>query len=159
MPVIELITTIAAPIELVFDLSRSLDLHVKSTARTGEHPVAGKTAGLIGPGEEVTWRARHFGVWQTLQVRITAYERPHYFRDEMVRGTFRRMEHAHFFEPCAEGTTMRDHFCYESPLGPLGRLADALFLERYMRTLLAERNRFIKAVAESDDWRRYTERQ
>ena len=34
---------------------------------------------------------------------------------------------------------MIDMFDYAAPLGPLGRLAEALFLDRYMRRLLVER--------------------
>jgi ligand-binding SRPBCC domain-containing protein len=155
MPVIELATPIAAPIERVFDLSRSIDLHMKSTARTGEQAIAGTTSGLIGLGQEVTWRARHFGIWQSLTVRITEFEPPTHFTDVMLRGVFRRMEHHHYFEQSLEGTVMRDVFSYESPLGILGRMADFLFLSRYMRSLLIERNRIIKATAESDAWVQY----
>src|SRR6185369_9939663 len=126
MPVIELITSIAAPIERVFDLSRSIDLHVKSTARAGECAVAGVTSGLIGLGQEVTWQARHFGVWQSLTVRITAFERPTHFADTMLRGAFRRMDHHHYFDPSPTGTVMRDIFSFQSPLGILGRIADSL---------------------------------
>ena len=43
---------------------------------------------------------------------------------------------------------MRDVFDYTSPLGILGRLADLLFLERYLRTFLVERGKFIKTTAE-----------
>jgi ligand-binding SRPBCC domain-containing protein len=155
MPVIEVTTRIAAPVERVFDLARCIDLHTVSASRTGERAVAGVTSGLIGPGEEVTWKARHFGVWQTLTVRITRFERPVHFTDTMLRGAFRRFDHHHTFEAYAEGTVMRDVFDYESPLGPLGRIADLLFLERHMRSFLIERNRVLKGVAESEAWRRY----
>ena len=93
MPRIELFTTIHAPIERVFDLARSIDLHSDSLAGTGERAVGGVTAGLIGPGETVTWRARHFGVWQHLTSRITSFERPVVFtpmlRREQIRVKFR----------------------------------------------------------------------
>jgi hypothetical protein len=69
VPVIELNTTIAAPIERVFDLSRSIDLHANSASGTSEQAIAGVTSGLIEIGQEVTWRARHFGIWQTLRKR------------------------------------------------------------------------------------------
>jgi ligand-binding SRPBCC domain-containing protein len=155
MPVIELCTRVTAPVERVFDLARCIDAHTASTSRTGERAIAGVTSGLIELGQEVTWRARHFGVWQNLTVRITAFDRPHHFQDEMVRGAFHRMTHDHYFEPSGDGTLMRDIFDYESPLGLLGRLADGLFLERYMRAFLVERNRVLKEVAESEVWRRY----
>ena len=155
MPSIELATSIAAPIERVFDLARSIDLHMKSTSRTAERAIAGTTSGLIGLGQEVTWRARHFGIWQSLTVHITEFEPPIHFADFMLRGTFRRMEHHHYFERSSEGTVMRDLFSYESPLGILGRIAEFLFLDRYMRSPLTERNRVIKATAESDAWAQY----
>ncbi len=63
---IELSTHINAPIERCFDLARSIDLHMESTKQTGEQAIAGRTSGLIGLGETVTWRAKHLGVWQTL---------------------------------------------------------------------------------------------
>jgi ligand-binding SRPBCC domain-containing protein len=155
MPVIELATSIVAPSERVFDLARSIELHMESTSNTDETAVAGVTSGLIGLGQEVTWRARHFGVWQSLSVRITEFEPPNHFADVMVRGAFRCLEHHHYFEQSDNGTLMRDIFSYQAPLGVLGRLAEFLFLDRYMRSLLVERNRVIKVVAESDGWVRY----
>ena len=151
MPLIHLSTAIAAPIGMVFDLSRNIDLHQVSTAKTGERAVAGRTSGLIEKGETVTWRARHFGVWQYLTSKITEMDRPLFFIDEMVKGTFRSIRHEHRFTETAGGTLMEDHFYYKSPLGLLGRAADALFLKAYMKKLLAERNQVIKQFAESKD--------
>ena len=73
----------------------------------------------------------------------------------MLRGAFSRMEHHHYFEQAGSGTVMRDVFSFQSPLGILGRIADFLFLTRYMKSFLIERNRVIKATAESDDWKQY----
>jgi hypothetical protein len=47
---IQLTTAIAAPVKRCFDLARSIDLHMASTDWTGEHAIAGVTAGLIGLG-------------------------------------------------------------------------------------------------------------
>lgn len=153
MPVIELCTEIRAPAERCFDLARSVDLHVQSTARTGERAIAGVTRGLIGPGERVTWRARHFGVWQELTSEITRFDRPRHFRDSMVRGAFAGFDHDHFFSERDGVTAMRDRFAFRSPLGPLGRIADALVLTRYLRRFLVRRNAELRRVAESDEWR------
>ena len=153
MPVIELCTDIRASAERCFDLARSVDLHVQSTARTGERAVAGVTRGLLGPGERVTWRARHFGVWQELTSEITRFDRPRHFRDSMVRGAFARFDHDHFFFERDGVTAMRDRFAFRSPLGPLGRIADALVLTRYLRRFLVRRNAELRRVAESDEWR------
>ena len=155
MPVIEFSTDIHAPIERVFDLSRSVDLHMASTAQTRERAIAGVTSGLMTLGQEVTWRAKHFGSWQHLTSRITAFERPVYFRDSQVRGIFRRLDHDHLFTARGDVTLMRDVFHFESPLCILGRVANRLFLIRYMTQLLATRNTLIKTAAETDQWRRY----
>jgi ligand-binding SRPBCC domain-containing protein len=148
MPIIELTTRIAAPIERVFDLSRDIDLHVRSTAHTGEQAVAGVTRGLIGLGEEVTWRAKHFGLWQHLTSRITQFERPYHFRDSMVAGAFRRIDHDHLFTTEDGQTVMRDVFDYNAPGGPLGRMIERLVLNDYLRRLLITRNAVIKAESE-----------
>jgi hypothetical protein len=92
VPVIELTTEVLAPIERMFDLSRSVELRMASTAHTGERAVAGVTSGLMTLGQEITWRARHFGIWQHLTSRITAFERPFHFRDSLVRGVFQRFD-------------------------------------------------------------------
>ena len=149
MPKIILTTLIHAPIEKVFDLSRSVDLHMESTKQTGEKAIAGKTSGLIGLGETVTWRARHFGIWQTLTSKITEYDRPNLFVDEMVNGAFKSFRHEHRFTASGSQTIMKDVFEFESPLGLLGRLFNRLILTRYMTKLLVERNRVIKETAES----------
>ena len=62
MITIEEKTLIRAPIDRCFDLERSIDLHTKTTQRTGERAIAGVTSGLINLDEEVTWSARHLGV-------------------------------------------------------------------------------------------------
>jgi len=66
MPKIELKTEIKAEKEIVFDLSRSIDLHKISIEHTNEEAIAGRTSGLIGMNETVTWRAKHFGIYQKL---------------------------------------------------------------------------------------------
>ena len=157
MALIELATDIDAPISRVFDLARSIELHTNSASKTRERAVAGVTSGLIGAGEQVTWRARHFGVWQSLTVQLDVFEPPTHFSDKMLRGVFHRMEHHHYFAASSRGTIMRDVFEFHSPWGILGRVADELVLKRYLRSFLIERNRLIKAAAESEAWRSYLE--
>ena len=149
MPVIVLRTRVAAPPSRCFDLARDVELHQRSTAASRERAVAGVTSGLLGLGDEVTWEATHFGIRQRLTSRISEFDPPHRFVDEMVRGAFARFRHEHQFLAVEGGTEMVDIFDYTSPLGPLGRLADGLFLRRYMTTLLRERNAYLKRTAES----------
>jgi ligand-binding SRPBCC domain-containing protein len=153
------ITLIAAPIHRVFDLARSIEVHLLGNTHFGEQATAGTCSGLIEMGEQVTWRARHFFISQNLTSAITAYDRPTYFQDTMLRGAFQSMQHDHHFRETStpEGplTEMRDDFRFSAPLGPLGWIAERAVLRRYMRNLLNERNAIIKQVAESNDWQTY----
>ena len=154
MPIIKLETKIKAQINIVFDLSRSIDLHKISTKQTNEEAIAGVTSGLIGENESVTWRAKHFGIYQTLTSKITEFKMPEYFVDEMEKGIFKRFKHEHIFKEVEGITIMIDVFDYESPLGILGKIADKLFLEKYMKILLEKRNEIIKEFAESQKWKK-----
>ena len=151
-------TLIDAPIHRCFDLSRSVEVHLLSNVHSGEQAVAlgGKTSGLVCLDEEVTWRAKHFGVWHNLTSKTTAMKSPSYFQVTMVSGIFRFMQADHLFESLESGgTKMKDVFSIAAPLPLLGPLAEALFLRHYMLALLRERNAVIKQLAESDDWQRY----
>ncbi|GGG25495.1 hypothetical protein GCM10010916_47420 [Paenibacillus abyssi] len=123
---------------------------MESTAKTNEKAVAGVTSGLINVGESVTWEAVHFGIKQHLTAKITELEEPFYFADEMVSGAFKRFWHKHEFIERGSQTLMIDTFDYTSPLGWIGKVADVLFLEKYMKSFLLERNLYIKKVAESE---------
>lgn len=137
MPIIKLTSVIDAPIEVVFDLSRSIELHLASTEETNERVVAGRASGLIELGETVTWRAKHLGVYQNLTPVITVCQPHSHFADEMVKGAFKRFRHDHYFSVTPAGTTMVETFDYTAPLGVLGRLVDQLFLKKYMTRFLS----------------------
>ena len=140
-----LCTVIEAPIERWFDFSRSIEVHLSGTEQTGEQAVGGVTSGLIGPGDFVLWRATHLGVKQDLAGRITAYDRPAYFRNTMFEGAFRSMQHEHFFRALASHRTeMKDRLVFAAPFPIVGLMAEKLVLERYMRYFLAHRNAILK---------------
>ncbi|MBA2281182.1 MAG: SRPBCC family protein [Actinomycetota bacterium] len=142
------VTTIEAPIDAVFDLSLDIDAHLASMAESGERAVAGTTTGLIGLGETVTWRARHFGIPFTMTSKVTEWDRPRRFVDEQLKGPFRRFHHEHVFDSADGVTTMTDRIRFDAPLGPLGRLVETLVLGRYLHKLIDERGQYLKATAE-----------
>ncbi len=145
---IHLSTDIYASKQLCFDLSRSIDLHVESMHRSRERAVAGMTSGLIGLDEEVTWEARHFGVRWRMTSRITEFDSPHRFVDEMVRGPFSTFRHEHLFEPISGGTRMKDVADYRTRFGLLRPIADRV-AGAYLRKLLVVRNEEIRSQAEN----------
>jgi ligand-binding SRPBCC domain-containing protein len=148
---IELQTVISAPIERCYDLSLSVELHLRSTASTGERVVAGVSSGVLALGDHVTWEARHLGLMHRLSMTISGADPPRMFRDELVRGPFRRLVHDHFFEQTDGGTLMRDVFEFSSSFRPL----DALILKPHLHRLRRRRNATIKELAEGEGWRDY----
>lgn len=153
MPIIKLQTLIKANRNIVFDLSRSIDLQSKFVTGSNEKAIAGRTSGLIELDETVTYRGKHLGVWQNLTSRVTEFDRPHFFTDEMEKGAFKYLRHEHYFHHSEEGTTMKDFFHFQSPLGVLGKLANTLFLKSYMTNFLKNRNKVIKEFAEGEKWK------
>jgi ligand-binding SRPBCC domain-containing protein len=112
--------------------------------------IGGVSSGAMEPGDTVTWRARHFGVAFRMTAVITEYQYPGRFVDEQLHGPFQRWWHEHTFKTAANGETlMTDVVQFQSPLGPLGSLADHLVLDRYLPHLLRQRNTWLKATLEA----------
>ncbi len=153
MPTIHLTTVIHAPVERVFDLSRSITLHKRSMAHVKEEAIKGRLNGLILNNETVTWRARHLGKIRELTSRITDMRSPEYFCDEMEQGDFTFLRHEHHFKPIENGTVAIDIMEFGTPYGMFGRLLERFYLKSYMSRLLELRNQTIKEYAESEKWR------
>ena len=154
MPTIHLTTFIAAPVEIVFDLSRHIGLHKESMSKHQEEAVAGTRFGLIEKEETVTWKAKHLFKNRILKVRVTEMKKPQMFTDEQAEGDFKLMKHEHHFKPCDNGTLLIDLFHFETPYGVMGKWLNSIFLTRYMRTMLEQRNKTIKEFAETDKWKK-----
>jgi Uncharacterized conserved protein len=152
MPTIHLTTFIASPVERVFDLSRSIDLHKKSMTSYREQAIAGTTMGLINLNDTVTWKAKHLRRTRVLQVQVTHMDRPYSFTDEMKKGDFKSMKHEHHFKQIENGTLMIDLFTFETKYGSIGRFINNLYLTRYLEKLLEQRNQVIREYAESNKW-------
>lgn len=152
MQLISLTTLIHAPIERVFDLSRSIDLHQQSMLHTNEKAIAGKTSGLINEGESVTWQAKHLGRTRTMKVLITKMQPYTFFEDMMIEGDFKNMKHRHYFQQEGNAIVMKDEFVFESSYGLIGKIISTIFLKHYMKQLLQKRNLIIKEFAETDKW-------
>jgi ligand-binding SRPBCC domain-containing protein len=149
MPHLELTTMIDASPERCFDLSLDVDLHTQSTGAR-EEVVGGVRSGGMRLGDDVTWKAWHFGVPFRMTSAITEYDRPYRFVDEQTRGPFANWRHEHRFEHDGDRRTrMIDLVDYRSPLGPIGRLVDRVRLEHYMAELLRRRNEFLRRAAEA----------
>ncbi len=153
MQTIHLTTFIKAPVQVVFDLSRHIELHKRSMTSYNEEAVAGTRFGLLERDETVTWKAKHLFKKRLLRVKVTDLQKPDHFVDEQLSGDFKTMKHEHFFKPCENGTIMIDMFHYDIPYGFFGKLFDRFYLFRYLTRLLQQRNNAIKEYAESEKWK------
>lgn len=150
MPVVNLVTEIHAPIGQCFDACRDLETHTRTVPHTKERLVGDKKVGFAELGDVLVFEAVHLGVRQRLSSEITEMVRPTLFADIALSGAFQSLYHRHEFTAVANGTLMRDRLEWTSPLGVLGKIADALFLRRYMLRFLATRNRNLKAIIEGN---------
>lgn len=136
---------VSAPPEAVFELSLDVGMHVASQSSHGERVASGRSFGLLEEGEQITWSARHFGLRFRMTSLVFDVERPRRFRDRQVRGPFGSFLHTHEFEPFDGATLMRDTIEFRSPLGPVGKLVDALVMRRHLIRVITERNDAISA--------------
>ena len=156
MPLIRYETTVRAPPERCFDLTRSVDLHVDSSVEIAARAVGGRRAGLSVEGDTTVWSARFFGLRFRMHTRIESFARPDRFADAMTRGLLREFSHVYRFRSLPDGGCgMSDELRVRAPFGPLGRLAERIYLIDRMVHLVRVRMDRIKAVAEGDAWRRY----
>ncbi len=79
--------------------------------------------------------------------RITVFEWNHYFEDVQQKGPFKRWHHRHEFltktRAGVSGTLVRDVIEYEVGFGPLGTLANSLFVAHQMRRTFAQRQQIL----------------
>jgi hypothetical protein len=87
--VIAVVSRINAALATVFDLELDVDVHAESWAESQETATTTTGRRQLALGDEVTFRARDFGLRWRMTSRISAYERPYHFVDEQTRGPFR----------------------------------------------------------------------
>lgn len=144
-------TEILAPIERCFDLARDVEVHCRTSAFTSERVLPpGRTSGLLELGESVIFEGRHFGLRLRLTAQIVQLDRPSRFVDEVVDGAFDFLRHSHEFSTLAAGTEMVDTLDWRAPFGVLGKVADALFLERHLAWYVTKKQQELKAIAEGE---------
>jgi ligand-binding SRPBCC domain-containing protein len=95
----------------------------------------------LAAGVVLDLRVAWLGIPVPWRVYIREYDPPYRFVDVQVRGPWARWENRHLFLEEDGGTWVEDRLTYRPPLGPLGRLAHSLALERQLRALWAYRQR------------------
>lgn len=94
----------------------------------------------VGAGERVEYTLRVGPAPLRWVTEFEAWDLPRRFVDVQVRGPFASWWHEHRFEPLADGSTqMDDTVYYRVPLGPLGWIADRLFVRPRLRAIFGFR--------------------
>lgn len=70
---------------------------------------------------------------------ITHVEEKNFFVDEQRFGPYAFWHHKHFLRATDKGIVMNDIVHYKLPLGPLGRLANAAFVNRQLKEIFTFR--------------------
>jgi ligand-binding SRPBCC domain-containing protein len=90
---------------------------------------------VMKAGTLIDYRIALFGVPFGWRTRIDLFEPETRFVDTQLEGPYRVWRHTHDFTDAAGGTLIRDHVEYEVPLGPLGEIARALFVDAQLRSI------------------------
>lgn len=75
------------------------------------------------------------GITTDWMTEITHVHKPLYFIDEQRFGPYALWHHQHWFKPVDGGVEMTDEVNYGIPLGILGRLANAVFVEKELKRI------------------------
>ena len=155
MPVLSFEITLSAPIERVWqfheDVATALPLLSPPEAR-----VEVESADLpVRVGSRITITARGpLGRRLRWVAKITAHRPPGAggaygaeFADEQESGPFAAWLHEHVFEEDGpEATRLTDRVTYRVPLGPLGVVADHLFVRRQIVQMFRHRHQALSQV-------------
>jgi ligand-binding SRPBCC domain-containing protein len=159
MPTLHFETTVAAPLQRVWEFHQDVRVSLPALSPQEDSVVleSADTPPLVGARIVITARGpmgRRIR-WVAL---IVEHSPPHgalfgeeaRFVDEQEAGPFARWRHAHEFERIDENTTrVVDHIEYRPPLGPLGWIADKIFVARKLKRMFAERHATLKRLLDS----------
>ena len=81
--------------------------------------------------------------WTT---EITHVHEPHYFVDEQRFGPYVFWHHKHFLKEIPGGVEMRDLIHYALPLGPLGWMANSLFVKKQLDDIFLYRKMVLEEI-------------
>jgi ligand-binding SRPBCC domain-containing protein len=110
-------------------------LHLRITSDTGSE---------IYPGAIITYRIRPFlGIPIDWVTEISQMREPILFIDEQRFGPYRYWHHQHLFREIESGTEINDLVHYALPLGPIGRLLNALIVRGELDGIFNFRGEFL----------------
>ena len=100
----------------------------------------------MAQGVQIDYMLRIAGIRLRWTSRITAYDPPHFFVDEQVKGPYALWRHRHTFTPQEHGVMARDEVTYSLPFGFLGRLAHAVYVRWALNAIFNYREKMIREL-------------
>jgi len=101
-------------------------------------------------GALIEYRLKLYGVPIRWKTRIESFDPPRKFTDIQLRGPYALWYHEHEFLEVDGGTMVVDRVDYKAPLGPLGWIAERLFVRRSVEGIFAYRRDRIAAMFATD---------
>jgi ligand-binding SRPBCC domain-containing protein len=112
-----------------------------------------ESTGSLRPGARVVMRTRVGPFPMEWVAEHTEYEPGRLFADRQVRGPFAYWYHRHLFLDDGQGgTILRDEVDYRPPLGKLGELLGARFVESKLKRMFDYRHLATKQILESGSY-------
>ncbi len=84
------------------------------------------------------------GIHTTWVTEITHIQAPYFFVDEQRVGPFTLWHHQHRLIEKPGGVLMSDIVSYQPPLGPLGALANTIFIRKQLQRIFSFRKRVLE---------------
>lgn len=150
MPVVTFDITLPAPLSRVWDFHEDVSRALPALSPPESRVEIVSADVPVRVGSRIIISARSpLGVRLRWVAKITGHRPPHHhadglraeFVDEQESGPFAAWRHEHMFEEVAPHTTrLIDRVTYRAPLGPLGILADHLFVRRQIVQMFRHRH-------------------
>lgn len=133
----------------VFDFHARLKNYARIAPAQQQEALIGAddVAAEITGGGRVRWRMRLGGLWQVVETEVCDFNPPSGFAERQVTGPFALFLHRRRFAPFQSGTLMTETVEY-APVGPLGALADRLWMGKFFDSVFAHRHRETKRLLE-----------
>lgn len=136
---------IASPIEEVFAFFADAHNLEAITPPWLGFKIVSMSTNSIENGTTIRYRLRLHGIPVHWQSEICAWNPPHGFADEQIKGPYKQWHHTHTFEAHGDRTKMTDEVQYSLPFGVLGRIVHALKVREDVIGIFNYRRRQIDA--------------
>jgi hypothetical protein len=144
---------IAAPSDIVFDLSRHILLQKKAMEMIGARLVRGLSSGLKSTDDTVMWSLSFFKNPVLFSLKLSECDINHHLKEEMKGGPLVSFTYDRYVKGIKNGTLVIDEIRYELPDKWWAKAMDKFIIKKKIQELLKARNIIMKEYAESNKWR------